>query len=183
MQQTDEGVALTIEGSVIHSAPEIASGRPVFIGTHVPLKTLFDRLSDDDGLDAFLESFPTVSRDQAVRAIHMARAMLETYAYGDAGRLDGLGAGESCGAPSTGQASVPLGSSVIHRDADTVWGTPVFKGSRMPMRNLFDYLADGYTITGFLSSFDTAVTPEQARRAICMAGDALESYAHAPSAR
>ena len=179
MTPAGNSASTTIEGSVIYCDPEIASGRPVFIGTHVPMKTLFDCLSDDDGLDAFLESFPTVSRDQAARAIHMARAMLETYAYGDAGRLDAL----SSGMPSTGQASVPLGSSVIHRDADTVWGTPVFKGSRMPMRNLFDYLADGYTITGFLSCFDTAVTPEQARRAICMASDALESYAHAPSAR
>lgn len=173
----------TVEYSVLHSAPEIEGGRPVFSGTQVPVRALVSHLSNDEGLDAFLESFPTVSRDQAVRAIHMARAMLEAYAYGDARRLDALCAGGSSGASSTGQVSAPPGSSVIHRNAGIVWGTPVFKGSRLPMRNLFDYLADGYTITGFLECFDTAVTPEQARSAIGMAGDALESYAHAPAVR
>ena len=179
MTQTTERTTATIEGSVLHSAPEIAGGRPVFIGTQVPVRTLFGRLSNDEGLDASLESFPTVSRDQAVRAIHMGRAMLEAYGYGDARRLDALCVGGSSGASSTGQASAPLGTSVIHRDAGIVWGIPIFKGSRMPMRNLFDHLADGYTVTGFLSGFDTAVTPEQAGKAIDMAGQALESYAHA----
>ena len=183
MTPTGHSASTTIEGSVIHSDPEIARGRPVFRGTRAPVRVLFDRLSDGDGLDGFLDSFPAVSRDQAVRAIHMARAMLETYAYGDSGRLDALCAGRVSGEPSTEQAPVPSGGSVIYRDADTMWGTPVFQGSRMPMRNLFDYLADGYTITGFLSCFDTAVTPEQARTAIDMAGDALESYVHAASAR
>ena len=173
MQQT-EGVTLTIDDSVVHSHPGIVSGRPVFRGTRVPVKTLFDHLSGE-GLDAFLEDFPTISRDQAVRTIHMARAMLEMYAYGDAVRLDALYADDS----SCGQASASLGGSVIHRDADIAWGTPVFKGSRMPMRSLFDHLAGGYTITGFLKCFDTAVTPEQAEKAIDMAGEALEKYAYA----
>ena len=50
------------------------------------------------------------------------------------------------------------------------------------MRNLFDHLAAGYTITGFLGCFDTAVTPEQAEKAIDMAGEALEKYAYATTA-
>ena len=170
---TPEGnSAPTIEDSVICTDPAVAIGRPVFRDTRVPVRTLFGRLSDDDGLDGFLEDFPTVRRDQAVRAIHMARAMLEMYAYGDESRLDGLCAAES---PD------PPGNRVIDRDAGTMWGTPVFKGSRMPMRSLFDHLAGGYTITGFLSCFDTVVTREQARSAIGMASDALESYAHATS--
>ena len=172
MQQTDEGVTLTTENSVIHSHPGIVSGCPVFRGTRVPVKTLFDHLSGD-GLDMFLEDFPTVSRDQAVRAIHMARALLETYAYGDAVRLDALCPDERSGAS---------GRSVIVRKADTMWGTPIFEGSRMPMRSLFDHLASGYTITGFLDCFDTAVTPEQAEKAIDMAGEALEKYAYATAA-
>ena len=115
MTQTGERITATIEGSVLHSTPEIAGGSPVFIGTQVPVRTLFGRLSNDEGVDAFLESFPTVSRDQAVRAIHMARAMLEAYTYGDARRLDALCTGGSSGASSTRQAPAPLGSSVIHR--------------------------------------------------------------------
>ncbi len=183
MTPTGNSASTTIEGSVIYSAPEIANGRPVFRGTRVPVRTLFDRLSGDDGLDGFLENFPTVNRDQAVRAIHMARAMLEMYAYGDEVRLDGLCEGESSSTPSVRGAPPPPSNSVIDRDADTMWGTPVFKGSRMPMRSLFDHLAGGYTITGFLSCFDTVVTPQQARRAIGMASEALESYVNAPAVR
>ena len=179
MQQTGESVTLTARDSVIHSDPEIASGQPVFRDTRVPVKTLFDHLSEDGVLDAFLEEFPTVSRDQAVRVIHMGRAMLETYAYGDPVRLDALCAGRGSGAHSAGQASTALESGVIHRDVGTVWGTPVFRDSRMPMRNLFDYLAGGYNITGFLDCFDTAVTREQAAKAIDMAGEAIESYTYA----
>ena len=178
MTQTGQSPSPTIEDSVIRSVPEAMDGTPVFTGTRVPVKTLFDRLSGNGGLDAFLEEFPAVSRDQAVRVIHMARSMLEVYAYGDAARLDALCVRETSGSPLPGQASASL-DSVIHRDANTMWGTPVFKGSRMPMRNLFDHLAGGYTITGFLACFDTVVTPEQASKAVDMASEALESYARA----
>jgi uncharacterized protein (DUF433 family) len=33
--------------------------------------------------------------------------------------------------------------SVIHKDPETMGGTPVFKGTRVPLRNLFDYLEEG----------------------------------------
>ena len=179
MQRTDQRMPVLHADSVVHSAPEVANGQPVFKDTPVPVKRLFDHLSEDGVLDAFLEEFPTVSRDQAVRVIHMGRAMLETYAYGDPVRLDALCAGRGSGAHSAGHASTALESSVIHRDVGTVWGTPVFRGSRMPMRNLFDYLAGGYNITGFLDCFDTAVTREQAAKAIDMAGEAIECYTYA----
>ena len=45
--------------------PAILGGRPVFVGTRVPVATLFEYLADGLSLDYFLESFPTVSRDQA----------------------------------------------------------------------------------------------------------------------
>ena len=41
---------------------------------------------------------------------------------------------------------------------------PRFKGTRMPVRILFDYLTQGYNIEGFLDSFDTGVTREQAAK-------------------
>jgi uncharacterized protein (DUF433 family) len=46
--------------------PEVMGGTPVFTGTRVPIKTLFDYLEDDYTLSEFLEYFPTVSRESAL---------------------------------------------------------------------------------------------------------------------
>lgn len=56
---------LAAEGNALTN-PAILGGRPVFSGTRVPIETLFDYLADGLTLDYFLESFPTVSRDQAL---------------------------------------------------------------------------------------------------------------------
>jgi uncharacterized protein (DUF433 family) len=61
---------------VVHSDPDILGGTPVFAGTRVPLRTLFDYLEGGETLDAFLRQFPTVSREQAVTALDMARDSL-----------------------------------------------------------------------------------------------------------
>ncbi len=59
--------------SLIYSDPDIMDGMPMFGGTHVPVRKLFDFLTDDKGMDAFIEAFPSVSRDQAMKAIEMAK--------------------------------------------------------------------------------------------------------------
>ena len=41
--------------SLIHSDPEILGGTPVFIGTRVPVQSLFDHLEAGDSIDDFLE--------------------------------------------------------------------------------------------------------------------------------
>jgi uncharacterized protein (DUF433 family) len=56
------------EPPVVHSDPEILDGTPVFVGTRVPVKSLYDYLEAGDSLDEFLESFPSVTREQAVGA-------------------------------------------------------------------------------------------------------------------
>ena len=61
---------------VIHSDPDIQGGVPVFYGTRVPLKNLFDYLEAGDSLDDFLRSFPSVTREQAVAALELAREAL-----------------------------------------------------------------------------------------------------------
>lgn len=48
----------------VHSHPEIMSGTPVFVGTRVPVQALFDYLEEDGTVDEFLDSFPTVTREQ-----------------------------------------------------------------------------------------------------------------------
>ena len=60
------------ERLVVHSDPEIMSGVPVFLGTRVPVQTLFDYLMDGCSIDEFLENFPTVSREQVIRLLTCA---------------------------------------------------------------------------------------------------------------
>ena len=66
--------------SVVEVNPEILSGTPVFVGTRVPVQTLIDYLEAGDRLDDFLQDFPTVSRDQAVAALELAREALRPHA-------------------------------------------------------------------------------------------------------
>lgn len=65
---------------VIHSDPDILGGVPVFVGTRVPMKTLLDYLEAGDSLDEFLDHFPSVTREQAIAALELAKAMLSAYA-------------------------------------------------------------------------------------------------------
>ena len=46
-------------------------------------------------------------------------------------------------------------SQVIIRDLEIMHGTPVFKGTRVPVQNLFDYLGGGETLESFLEGFPT----------------------------
>ena len=65
---------------VVHSDPEIVGGTPVFIGTRVPLRNLIDYLEQGYSLDEFLDSFPSVTRSQAVAALEAAHEALTANA-------------------------------------------------------------------------------------------------------
>jgi uncharacterized protein (DUF433 family) len=52
-------------------------------------------------------------------------------------------------------------SSIFHSDPEILGGTVVFKGTRVPLQNLIDYLEGGYTLDEFLDDFPS-VTREQA---------------------
>lgn len=54
---------------LIHSDPEILGGTPVFVGTRVPAQALIDYLEGGHSLDAFLDDFPSVSREHAIAAL------------------------------------------------------------------------------------------------------------------
>ena len=58
---------------VIHSNSNILGGTPVFIGTRVPVQSLFDYLEGGDTLDEFLRQFPSVKREQVIAALEQAR--------------------------------------------------------------------------------------------------------------
>jgi len=68
-------------------------------------------------------------------------------------------------------------------DPEIVSGTPVFTGTRVPIQTLFDYLADGSTLEGFLDNFpsvkhaDALSILEAAGRSILVAAEGLESFA------
>ena len=51
--------------SIYHSHPDLVSGTPVFTGTRVPVDSLIRHLRAGITLDAFLDDFPSVGREQA----------------------------------------------------------------------------------------------------------------------
>lgn len=63
--------------SLITSDPKILNGTPVFKGTRVPLRTLFEYLADGLSLDYFLESFPSVTRQQAADVVRLGQERIE----------------------------------------------------------------------------------------------------------
>ena len=67
---------MTVAESVIRRDPEIQGGVPVFEGTRVPIRNLIDYLEAGDSLEAFLDAFPSVSREQAIAALEEAAVAL-----------------------------------------------------------------------------------------------------------
>jgi uncharacterized protein (DUF433 family) len=65
-----------MDQSLVSRDPEIMSGALCFTGTRVPGKNLFDYLEGGSSLAAFLEDFPSVSRERAVAVLEAARASL-----------------------------------------------------------------------------------------------------------
>ncbi len=56
--------------------PDILGGTPVFKGTRVPIKSLFEYLEDDYSLEEFLECFPSVTRAMACRVLDRSESAL-----------------------------------------------------------------------------------------------------------
>jgi uncharacterized protein (DUF433 family) len=64
----------------------------------------------------------------------------------------------------------------IHCDPEILGGVPVFVGTRVPLRNLIDYLEGGYSLDEFLADFPT-VSRKQALAVLEAADDALSARA------
>jgi uncharacterized protein (DUF433 family) len=73
---------------------------------------------------------------------------------------------------------VPGSTAVVHSDPDILGGTPVFQGTRVPFRNLIDYLERGYSVEEFLDAFPS-VTREQVIASLEAAHEALSVRARA----
>jgi uncharacterized protein (DUF433 family) len=68
---------MPIPDPLITAKQDTMSGMPVFAGTRVPIKNLFDYLEAGDTLDEFLQDFPTISRSHAVAVLELARASVQ----------------------------------------------------------------------------------------------------------
>jgi|GEM_PF-643205 len=73
--------SLSMSEQLITVDPEIHSGTPVFAGTRVPVKTLFDHLKAVETLEVFLDDFPSVSRELAIAVLEKARVALVPDAH------------------------------------------------------------------------------------------------------
>jgi len=81
MLQSIEAMVMDTSKLVVHRDPEILGGTPVFVGTRVPVKILFDYLEAGDSLEVFLDEFPSVSREQAIAALELAREVIAPDAH------------------------------------------------------------------------------------------------------
>jgi len=66
-----------MQSDAIEINPGKVSGTPVFSGTRVPVKNLFDYLEGGESIDDFLEGFPPVTREQVLAVLEMAEESLE----------------------------------------------------------------------------------------------------------
>ncbi len=67
-----------MEGRIMNIDPEILCGTPVFFGTRVPVKNLFDCLESGKSIDYFLDDFEGVKREQVMKILKMSQKLLET---------------------------------------------------------------------------------------------------------
>ncbi len=67
-----------MDGKVINIDPDILGGTPVFFGTRVPIKNLFDYLETGDSIEVFLEDFDGVSKEQVVKVLEMSQKLIDT---------------------------------------------------------------------------------------------------------
>ncbi len=67
--------------SPVTISPEVQSGEPVFAGTRVPIKNLFQYLRGGDTIDEFLDDFPSVTRDQVNELLTIAE---HTFTFSEA---------------------------------------------------------------------------------------------------
>jgi len=71
---------MTLTG-ITHRDPDILSGTPVFVGTRVPVRSLFDYLEGGDTLEEFLHQFPSVKYEQAISVLDIAYETITADAH------------------------------------------------------------------------------------------------------
>ena len=67
-----------MEGKAINIDAEILGGTPVFNGTRVPIKNLFDYLETGETIETFLNDFDGVKREQVLKVLEMSQRLIES---------------------------------------------------------------------------------------------------------
>lgn len=67
-----------MESRVINIDPEILGGTPVFFGTRVPIKNLFDYLETGESIETFLADFDGVRKEQVIKVLEMSQKLIES---------------------------------------------------------------------------------------------------------
>jgi uncharacterized protein (DUF433 family) len=67
-----------MNNQLINIDKDILGGTPVFYGTRVPIKNLFDYLETGESIEVFLEDFEGVSKSQVLRLLEMSQKLVET---------------------------------------------------------------------------------------------------------
>lgn len=57
-------------------SPDVLGGTPVFAGTRVPVQTFIEYLEGGQSIDAFLDGFPTVKREQVIALLEEAKKQI-----------------------------------------------------------------------------------------------------------
>jgi uncharacterized protein (DUF433 family) len=65
---------------IVHSDADILGGTPVFVGTRVPVESLFDHLKAGDSIDVFLDGFPSVKREQVLKVLELVEHEILAHA-------------------------------------------------------------------------------------------------------
>lgn len=67
-----------MQDKVIHIDAEILGGTPVFYGTRVPIKNLFDYLETGETIETFLQDFDSVSREQVLKVLELSEQLIQS---------------------------------------------------------------------------------------------------------
>jgi uncharacterized protein (DUF433 family) len=67
-----------MQTEAISISENVLSGTPVFKGTRVPIKNLFDYLESGSSLEEFLLGFPSVKKEQAIEVLEIAERLIES---------------------------------------------------------------------------------------------------------
>lgn len=70
-----------MEKRIINIDPGVLGGTPVFYGTRVPIKNLFDYLESGESIDYFLDDFDGVQREQVIKLLEMSQRLIETSSH------------------------------------------------------------------------------------------------------
>jgi uncharacterized protein (DUF433 family) len=70
-----------MQDKVIHIDAEILGGTPVFYGTRVPIKNLFDYLETGETIETFLQDFDSVSREQVLKVLELSEQLIQSSSF------------------------------------------------------------------------------------------------------